>query len=117
MLSDAISPIWWGVCLGAAAAVDLKGIQNARYSDAVDVNSGSSSVNGEQQTYRPGDYNWDPLNLYPTDEEGQFRMQLAEIKHGRLGMLAITGFAVQEYVFGDGVVDETPGFFEPFNLF
>jgi hypothetical protein len=38
-------------------------------------------------------------------------MQLAEIKHGRLSMIAVTGFAIQEYVSGLGVVDETPGFF------
>lgn len=60
-----------------------------------------------------GDYGFDPLNLYPFDEEGKKRMQLAEIKHGRLSMIAVTGFAIQEYVSGLGVVDETPAFFRP----
>jgi Chlorophyll A-B binding protein len=40
-------------------------------------------------------------------------MELAEIKHGRISMIAITGFAVQEYVTEIGVVDETPFFFLP----
>ena len=44
----------------------------------------------------PGDLGFDPLRLYPKDETDQFRMQLAEIKHGRLAMIAITGFAAQE---------------------
>jgi hypothetical protein len=39
-------------------------------------------------------------------------MELAEIKHGRLGMI-ITAFAFQEYVSGLGVIDETPVFFRP----
>jgi hypothetical protein len=101
---DNISPIWWGFCLGLTAAIDLKGVQNARYLDAND---------GTEDSYLPGDYQWDPLNLYPWDKEGQERMQLAEIKHGRLSMIAVTGFAIQEYVSGLGVVDETPVFFKP----
>jgi len=40
-------------------------------------------------------------------------MLLAEIKHGRLAMLAVLGFALQEYVTKMGVVDETPFFFFP----
>jgi Chlorophyll A-B binding protein len=40
-------------------------------------------------------------------------MQLAEIKHGRLAMIAIAGFAIQEYATQIGVVDETPLFFFP----
>jgi len=95
-----VSPLFWGFCIGLTAAIDLKGIRIARYSD-------------EDSDYLPGDYGWDPLGLYPADEEGRTRMQLAEIKHGRLGMLAITGFAAQEFVGNAGVVDETPLFFRP----
>jgi len=40
-------------------------------------------------------------------------MQLAEIKNGRLAMIAIFGFAIQEFVLKSGVVDETPFFFLP----
>ena len=61
-----------------------------------------------------GDIGFDPLGLYPSDEDGRRRMELAEIKHGRLGMIAITGYALQEYATGSGVIDETPAFFRPF---
>lgn len=102
-----ISPFYWGFCLGLAAAIDLKGVKNARYLDGAD---------GTEESYLPGDYGFDPFNLYPEDEEGQLRMQLAEIKHGRLSMIAVTGYAIQEYVSGLGVVDETPVFFKPFSI-
>lgn len=99
---DGISPWYWGACLGLAAAVDLKGIQKARYSDDEDA--------------IPGDYGFDPLGFFPKDKEGRERMQLAEMKHGRLSMLAVTGFAFQEFVSKVGVVDETPMFFQPFHF-
>jgi hypothetical protein len=108
---DNISPIWWGFCLGLAAAIDLRGVQNSRYSNDNDENSDNDKV------YQPGDYGFDPLGLYPDDLQGRQRMQLAEIKHGRLAMIAITAFAFQEYVSGVGVVDETPMFFHPLQLF
>ena len=41
------------------------------------------------------------------------QMELAEIKHGRLAMLAITGFAVQEAIYGTPVVEQSPWFFHP----
>ena len=100
---DHVSPVFWGACLGLSAAIDLKGITNSRYSD--------DSSGGE--TYVPGDYGWDPLGLYPSDEDGRTRMQLAEIKHGRLSMVAVVAFAAQEFVSKVGVVDETPMFFRP----
>jgi hypothetical protein len=37
----------------------------------------------------------------------------AEIKHGRLAMLAVTGFAVQEAIYGTPVIEQTPQFFWP----
>ena len=38
-------------------------------------------------------------------------METAELKNGRLAMLAITGYAIQEAVYGTPVVDQTPIFF------
>jgi len=92
-----VSPVYWGVCLAAAAAIDLYGIFKA----------------SKQPGYTPGDYGFDPLGLYPKDAEGQEWFKTAEIKNGRLAMIAITAFAVQEFVSGTGVVDETPLFFKP----
>jgi hypothetical protein len=90
-----VSPVYWGVCLVAAAAIDLYGIFGA----------------SKQPGYMPGDYGL--RTLYPKDEEGQAWYQLAEIKNGRLAMIAITAFAVQELVTKTGVVDATPVFFKP----
>jgi hypothetical protein len=95
-----VVPEWWGFCLGMCAAIDLYGVQKARAA-------------GKDSGYIPGDLGWDPLGLYPTDEAGRNKMQLAEIKHARVAMLGVTGFAVQEYVSRLGVIDETPFFFYP----
>jgi len=89
-----------------------------------------------EKSYVPGDLNFDPLNLYgafgfqpPPMIEAQIRvddeyrmawaryaryeMEGAEIRNGRLAMLAITGFAIQEFVYGTPVVDQTPILFTP----
>jgi len=95
-----ISPVYWVAVLGLAAAIDLAGIQRSQKA-------------GKTSTYLAGDFGFDPLGLYPRGDEGQKRMQLAEIKNGRLAMIAIFAFAVQEAVTKVGVVDETPLFFFP----
>jgi len=63
--------------------------------------------------YFPGKLGFDPLGLYGSDTAARQRMELAEIKNGRLAMIAITAFAFQEFVSKVGVVDETPFFFKP----
>merc|ERR1712087_397854 len=92
-----VSPIYWAVTLAAAAAIDLYG----------------SKVASQKPGYPPGDYGLDFFGLYPKDEEGQKWFQTAELKNGRLAMIAITAFAVQEFVSNVGVIDETPLFFKP----
>jgi hypothetical protein len=92
-----ISPLYWAACLAGAAAVELYGITVARKKDG----------------YTPGDLGFDPFGVFPKDEESQKNMQLAEIKNGRLAMIAISAFAVQELVSQTGVINETPLFFFP----
>ena len=93
-----ISPVYWLAVLVAAGAIDL--MQNDK-------------ANKNAAGYFAGNLGFDPLGLYPQDAAGQERMQLAELKNGRLGMIAITAFAFQEFVTSLGVVDETPMFFKP----
>jgi hypothetical protein len=93
-----VNPFYWMACLGAAAAVEFYGINKSKSGD---------------ESYFPGNLGFDPLGVYPKDEEGQRRMQLAEIKNGRLAMISIFGFAIQEFVLNQGVVNETPFFFVP----
>jgi len=97
---DQVSPFYWAAVLGLAAAVELVSLTKL-------LRMGGNS------RYTPGDYQFDPLGLYPDGAAGRQRMQLAEIKHGRLSMLAVTAFAVQEAVSKVAVVDETPFFFRP----
>merc|ERR1719401_2289093 len=78
--------------------------------------------------YIPGDYGFDPLGLssdtplagtpVPADVVAKIpnlgdaeALRLAEIKNGRAAMMAITGFAVQEFLWGSPVVQQTPFFF------
>jgi len=65
------------------------------------------------KNYIPGDCGFDPLKLFPEDKKDQFDMQTKEIKHGRIAMMAILGFVVQEALYRTPVVAETPIFFKP----
>lgn len=51
---------------------------------------------------QPGDFSFDPLGLYPTDPEKQKQMQLAELKNGRLAMIAIGGMVTGSAITGNG---------------
>uniref|UniRef100_A0A6S8X7Z8 Plastid light harvesting protein n=1 Tax=Ditylum brightwellii TaxID=49249 RepID=A0A6S8X7Z8_9STRA len=50
----------------------------------------------------PGDWSFDPLGLFPTDPEKQKEMQLAELKNGRLAMIAIGGMVTGAAITGNG---------------
>jgi hypothetical protein len=91
-----ISPFYWILCLVAASLIDVYGISKMRTTPG----------------YFAGNLSFDPLGFYPKDKEGQMRMQTTEIKNGRLAMIAITAFAVQEVVSSSGVIQETPFFFQ-----
>ena len=76
-----VSPAYWAAVLLLASAVDAYGL---------------TKVN--DQDYTPGDLKFDPLRLKKINPQW---METAEIKNGRLAMIAITGFAVQEFVSGN----------------
>lgn len=93
-----VNPFYWIAVLGAASAIEFYGINRSKSGD---------------ESYFPGNLGFDPLGVYPKNEADQKNMQLAEIKNGRLAMIAIFGFAIQEFVSKSGVIDETPFFFLP----
>lgn len=95
---EKVDPRFWGFCLGMSAAIDMYGISKSRRS---------------APDYFPGNLGWDPLNLYPSDKEGQEKMKMAEIKHGRIAMLGVVSYVFEEYVTKMPVVDDTPFFFQP----
>jgi len=90
-----ISPIYWGLVVALAAAVEIRGLN--------------------MKSDLPGDFGFDPLGFYPkaTDPKARAQMQESELRHGRTAMVAITAFAAQEFVSSQPVVKETPFFFEP----
>ena len=53
----------------------------------------------------PGDLNWDPLGLRPTEPEALAALQTKEINNGRLAMIGVAGMIVQELVNGKGILE------------
>ena len=49
-----------------------------------------------------GDFGFDPVGLYPTDPEKQKAYKVAELKNGRLAMIAIGGMVAGASVTGGG---------------
>lgn len=91
-----VSPIFWVTALAAAALVE--------------------AFSGEVGEIQSADLGFDPLGLSKNnDGRGRF-LQESELFNGRLAMLAITGFAVQEWFTGNSVVDAIPILFKPLNV-
>ena len=63
--------------------------------------------------YTPGDLGFDPLGMAGSTRQERFYQSEAELFNGRLAMLAITGYALQEWWTQNAVVNETPLFFKP----
>eukprot|EP00527_Entomoneis_sp_CCMP2396_P004549 CAMPEP_0198149204 /NCGR_PEP_ID=MMETSP1443-20131203/45369_1 /TAXON_ID=186043 /ORGANISM="Entomoneis sp., Strain CCMP2396" /LENGTH=235 /DNA_ID=CAMNT_0043814159 /DNA_START=90 /DNA_END=793 /DNA_ORIENTATION=+ len=89
---------YWAVVVALAGIVEIE-------SDKTREEKGKS--------YLLGDCNFDPLGFFPEDKVKRQAMMTKEIKHGRLAMMALTGFVVQEAIFRIPVVAETPFFFKP----
>jgi hypothetical protein len=106
-----ISPVYWVGVVAFAGAVEAlseykKG--QAKAADSQWMLTGS---------YVPGDLGFDPLGLYTVfgkSESGKMLMETAEIKNGRLAMLAITIFALEEAITGNPVVVNSSFLFKPF---
>jgi len=58
-----------------------------------------------RESYYPGDINFDPLGLKPSDAADYANMQTKELNNGRLAMLAAAGMCVQELVNGKGILE------------
>mmetsp|Transcript_11760 Transcript_11760/g.18046 ORF Transcript_11760/g.18046 Transcript_11760/m.18046 type:complete len:298 (+) Transcript_11760:285-1178(+) len=100
-LSHAHFPAFWIATIAVAAALEISESVAENVSCKLD----------------PTDYGFDPLNFFGGKTDGQKRfLQEAEVFNGRLGMLAIVGFAAQEFVLESSVVDQVPIFFKPLNI-
>ena len=94
-----VTPVFWAGLLTILSTVEILGIFNE---------------NREGSDYLPGNYGFNPLRLWSqNDDQRKFTME-AELFNGRLAMLAIFGFAMQEFVTKVPVIEQTPFFFKPF---
>lgn len=95
---DKVDGAYWVLVVALAGIVE---VENAKTKDL------------KKNDYQPGDCGFDPLGLFPSTPEGQKAMQTKELKHGRLAMMALLGFVVQEALYRTPVIAETPQFFKP----
>lgn len=96
-----ISPVYWVSVLAMATVVEAIGYMKANEAQEAGIE------------VAPGDLGFDPLGLYGSTPEERKYKEEAEIFHGRLSMLAIVGFAAQEWWTSNSVINETPFFFKP----
>ena len=100
-LAHASFPAFWIATIAVAAVIEVQ--------ESVETNA-SCKLN-------PGDKGFDPINfLGDKNMKQKHIMAEAELFNGRLGMLAITGFAIQEWFLNSAVVDQIPIFFKPMNV-
>jgi len=95
---EKINPAYWALIVGISGLIE----------EAADEKKKADGKN-----YIVGDCGFDPLGLFPTERAEKFKMQEKEIKHGRIAMMALLGFVVQEALYRVPVVAETPFFFQP----
>merc|ERR1712224_278660 len=61
--------------------------------------------------YEAGNMGFAPLGLYPADKVEQDRYKLAELKHGRVAMIAIALIVLEEAISGTSFLKESPVLF------
>jgi len=89
---DKVNPLFWLEVVCVAAVLEFLAIEK-----------------GDNR--EPGNFSFDPFQLSGKSMEEKIYVQESEIFNGRLAMLAITGFAIQEYTTHDAVIHQTPIFF------
>jgi len=101
-----------GLSSGYASGMLMASIAIAGLLEGKAMNSGNIFWNADKSDdYKPGDFGFDPYGLYTKRNGDKKEMETAEIKNGRLAMIAITAYVVQELVTGLPVVQQTPYLF------
>ncbi|KAJ1457553.1 chlorophyll a/b-binding protein domain-containing protein [Pelagophyceae sp. CCMP2097] len=106
-----INPLYWVGVVALTGVIEYRSEkmkEEAKAADKTWMLSGS---------WIPGDLGFDPLGLYTAlsgDDRGKFLMETAEIKNGRLAMIAVVADVVLELVNNKPVIEVTPIFFKPF---
>jgi hypothetical protein len=100
-LTQVPSP-FWGVLAVGIAKIELDRAQLG-WVPPRDVPVGQPGL--LRTDYTPGDLNFDPLKLKPTDPEELATLQTKELQNGRLAMIAAAGFMAQELADGKGILE------------
>merc|ERR1719450_1102401 len=91
-----VPPAFWAAVILGTAAIEARA-RDARAAGAA-----------------PGDLGFDPLGISAKANPTRQRwLEEQELSHGRTAMLAITVFALEEFVLKGPVVENTPIFFQP----
>jgi len=99
-LEQGTIPIFLAATAALIAAVDLKSLK----------------LKEEQgDAYIPGDFGFDPLNLLPQNAsiEQKRDIMTKELNNGRLAMMAVLAYVVQEKVTGLPIIESSKFLFEP----
>jgi len=93
---DKINPLFFMGVIIFSATVEATALNRMKAADAM-----------------PGDLGFDPLKLYTgKDSAVQRDLELKELNNGRLAMLAITWYAVEEFLTKASVINDTPFLFK-----
>eukprot|EP00597_Dinobryon_sp_UTEXLB2267_P004209 CAMPEP_0170065184 /NCGR_PEP_ID=MMETSP0019_2-20121128/5365_1 /TAXON_ID=98059 /ORGANISM="Dinobryon sp., Strain UTEXLB2267" /LENGTH=240 /DNA_ID=CAMNT_0010271987 /DNA_START=31 /DNA_END=753 /DNA_ORIENTATION=+ len=104
LLNGGLSNVW-------VTGMLMMSIIIAGYLEGNAMNSGEVFWGADKPVgYVPGTLGFDPLNLYKVRGNKNI-METAEIKNGRLAMIAITAYVFQEFATGIPVVQQTPFLF------
>ena len=98
---DKTPAAFWAATLGVTFAIESIGFLK-------ELNAQKTG-----KAYTPGDLSFDPFNLAASTKKGRKYQLEGELFNGRLAMLAVTGYAIQEWWTQNAVVNETPFFFKP----
>ena len=101
---DQVPGTFWAGFWAAAFAVETARNQNAVVDPTKTSRSDSTFGTYNLETL-PGDIGFDPLGLKPTDPAELKIMQTKELQHGRVAMIASSGFLAQELVDNKGIVE------------
>jgi Chlorophyll A-B binding protein len=105
---ERVPPAFWGFLFGLTAVIELE------YGHLFSKSRAWPHAHTERDPdYFPGKLGLDPLGFYPQTNKGRRRMQLAEIKHGRLAMVAVVIYCLVEYITKEGIIDEIESVFMP----
>lgn len=98
--AESLFPAWSGNVIGLALAIEGFNIVKGWESPSETL-EGKARIANLKNGYVPGDLQFDPLDLKPTNPGALKKLSTKELNNGRLAMLAAAGIVLQELVTGE----------------